>query len=285
MKLELKNISKSYGKTMALKGFSKEFVPGIYALLGPNGSGKTTLMNIIATNLRPNNGEILFNGENVTKLGVNYREIIGYMPQSPGLYPYFTAMDFLLYISALKGLNGNYAKEKIIEMLGAVEMEDYADVKIKNMSGGMKQRVALASAVIGEPKILILDEPTAGLDPKQRIIVKNLVASFAVESIVIIATHVVPDVELIAKDVLMLKNGEIVLSGSPDSLIESMHGKVWSKAIEENELAKYKEKFSMTNISKHEDKLVVRIVADSIEEAQMVQPNLEDCYFNVFGVD
>ena len=285
MKLELKNISKSYGKTMALKCFSKEFVPGIYALLGPNGSGKTTLMNIIATNLRPNNGEILFNGENVTKLGVNYREIIGYLPQSPGLYPNFTAMDFLLYISALKGLNGNYAKEKIIEMLGAVEMEDYADVKIKNMSGGMKQRVALASAVIGEPKILILDEPTAGLDPKQRIIVKNLVASFAVESIVIIATHVVSDVELIAKDVLMLKNGEIVLSGSPDSLIESMNGKVWSKAIEENELAKYKEKFSVTNISKHEDKLVVRIVADSIEEAQMVQPNLEDCYFDVFGVD
>ena len=198
MKLIIKGISKSYGSTLALSNFTATLEPGIYALLGPNGSGKSTLMNIITDNLKADSGEILYddgsgNAENVLKMGVRFREKIGFMPQYPGLYPNFTVERFMWYIAALKGMKKEDAKTQIAEILHAVELDDVPRRKIGALSGGMKQRLALAQAVLGDPEILILDEPTAGLDPKQRIAIRNLISKIAFNKIVIFATHVVAD--------------------------------------------------------------------------------------------
>lgn len=189
MKLFINNITKSYGNNLALSNFTAEFQPGIYALLGPNGSGKTTLMNIITDNLKADSGEILYddgsgNGENVLKMGVRFREKLGFIPQYPGLYPNFTVERFMWYMAALKGLKKEDAKTQIAEILRAVELDDVLRRKIGALSGGMKQRLALAQAVLGDPQILILDEPTAGLDPKQRIAIRNYISKIAFNKIV-----------------------------------------------------------------------------------------------------
>ena len=240
MKLILNNISKSYGSTLALDGFSATFEPGIYALLGPNGSGKSTLMNIITDNLKADNGEMLYsdNGEEPVSVGdkkLCFRSYIGFMPQYPGLYPSFTAKQFLEYVAVLKDIGGGLSKkernalidEQVTEVLEAVELSDVSNRKIKTFSGGMKQRLALAQAVLGDPKILILDEPTAGLDPKQRISVRNYISRMALNKIVIIATHVVPDVEFIAKDYIFLKKGTVIKQNSLHNLLSEIEGKVW----------------------------------------------------------
>ena len=210
MKLTINGTTKSYGSNLALNGFTAEFEPGIYALLGPNGSGKSTLMNIITDNLKADSGEITYTDdtgrtENVLDMGVRFREKIGFMPQYPGLYPNFTVERFLWYMAALKGMDKEEAKRQIPEILAAVELDDVPRRKIGALSGGMKQRLTLAQAVLGDPEILILDEPTAGLDPKQRIAIRNYISKIALSKIVLIATHVVPDIEFIARDIIMLK--------------------------------------------------------------------------------
>ena len=212
MTLTIQNISKSYGTNLALDKFSATFEPGIYALLGPNGSGKSTLMNIITDNLKADSGSITYTSdkgasEDVLKMGVRFREKLGFMPQYPGLYPNFSVERFLWYMAALKGMTKADALEQIPASLKAVELDDVPRRKIGALSGGMKQRLALAQAVLGDPEILILDEPTAGLDPKQRISIRNYISRIAFDKIVLIATHVVSDVEFIARDVIMLKKG------------------------------------------------------------------------------
>lgn len=197
MQLKFDRISKSFGNNRALSDFSAELEPGIYALLGPNGAGKSTLMNILTDNLNADEGRIFFDGEDIRKMGVRFREKLGFMPQYPGMYGSFTAERFLWYISALKGVPEEKAKRSIPELLEAVELSDAAWKRIASFSGGMKQRLALAQAVLGDPAVLVLDEPTAGLDPKQRIAVRNYISKIAFNKIVIIATHVVSDVEYI----------------------------------------------------------------------------------------
>ena len=301
MKLILNNISKSYGQTLALDGFSATFEPGIYALLGPNGSGKSTLMNIITDNLKADNGEMLYsdNGEEPVSVGdkkLCFRSYIGFMPQYPGLYPSFTAKQFLEYVAVLKDIGGGLSKkernalidEQVTEVLEAVELSDVSNRKIKTCSGGMKQRLALAQAVLGDPKILILDEPTAGLDPKQRISVRNYISRIALNKIVIIATHVVPDVEFIAKDFILLKKGKIVKNDSLQVLISEMEGKVWEMCVTEAEIAELQEKFSVTNITKSESepgKVVLRVISDTppCADANALTPTLEDYYLKIFG--
>lgn len=215
-KLEIINISKHYGKKQALNSFEFTFTDGIYGLLGPNGAGKSTLMNLITGNLRPdkNGGKILWNGEDTSTLGEKFRCQLGFMPQQQNLYDSMTALDFLGYVSALKNLDKKKSVEDIHEILKRVELNECASKKIGGFSGGMKQRLLIASAMLGNPRLLIMDEPTAGLDPKQRVIIKRLVSEMSKDMIIIISTHIISDIENIAKEILLLKNGSIIGSGT-----------------------------------------------------------------------
>ncbi len=219
--LTLENITKKYGKVTALDGVSLEFGRGIYALLGPNGSGKTTMMSLICGLLAPTEGRILFDGGEIKALGASYRARLGYMPQYPGMYPNFTVLDFLYYLSELKGLKGNDGE--IAYLLRCLELDDVAQRRVRALSGGMKQRLALCGALLGSPEIIILDEPTAGLDPAQRVAVKRLISEIAAEKTVIWATHIVSDIENIAREIIFLKKGRVIEKSAPDSRVEARY--------------------------------------------------------------
>jgi ABC-type multidrug transport system ATPase subunit len=286
MNLKIDKISKSYGNTKALDDFTAELSPGIYALLGPNGSGKSTLMNIITDNLKADSGNITYDGEDALKMGVKFREKLGFMPQYPGMYPNFTVEQFMWYMAALKGLNKSDAKAQITEILQAVELDDMPHKKIGSLSGGMKQRLALAQAVLGNPEILILDEPTAGLDPKQRIAIRNYISKIAFNKIVIIATHVVPDIEFIAKDIIILKKGVILDIQPAAELTKYIKDKVWSITAKEENVAEIQAKYKVINISKTDSGVELRVLSDQIPNAvhvSAVNPSLEDYYLYVFG--
>lgn len=218
--LEIKDLNKSYGSKQVLKNINCKLTNGVYGLLGPNGAGKSTLMNIITTNLKADSGSILWEGRNVDKLGDDYRDILGYMPQGQGLYNGFTGYMFLNYIAVLKGVSKKDIKTEIERVTKSVNLTDSIDKKIGTYSGGMKQRILIASAIIGNPRLIIFDEPTAGLDPKERIRVKNLLSSLSKNKIIIIATHIVPDIENMAKNILVLKDGILLEEKSADKLIE-----------------------------------------------------------------
>jgi ABC-type multidrug transport system ATPase subunit len=292
MKLTINNISKAYGKNIALNKFTAVLESGIYALLGPNGSGKSTLMNILTDNISADSGEIIYadesgRAENIRKLGVKYREKIGYMPQYPGLYPNFSVEQFMGYMAAVKGMDKKIAAEIIDTILSEVELIDIKKRRIGALSGGMKQRLALAQAVLGDPDILILDEPTAGLDPKQRVSIRNFISKIALNKIVIIATHVVSDIEFIADNIIMMKKGEIIDCGTPYDLIQKIDGKVYNVLCDEEELKFFQDKHRVVNISRDENssKIVLRILAESnsIPEAFPISPSLEDYYLYQFG--
>ena len=292
MILSLECISKSYGANLALNNFSTSLEPGIYALLGPNGSGKSTLMNILTDNLKADSGEITYtdnsgNTENVLNMGVRFREKLGFMPQYPGLYPNFTVERFMWYMAALKGIKKEAAKIQIPEILAAVELDDVPKRKIGALSGGMKQRLTLAQAVLGDPEILILDEPTAGLDPKQRIAIRNYISKIAFNKIVLIATHVVPDIEFIARDIIMLKKGVIVDNAPPHELTKKIEGKVWNVPCVESDVQQMQDKFRVTNIARDDDtgEVLLRVLADEqpTDRSKTVAPTLEDYYLYVFG--
>ena len=292
MELFFCNISKSYNDNLALYNFTVSLQPGIYALLGPNGSGKSTLMNIITDNLKADSGEITYTSdegitENVLKMGVRFREKLGFMPQYPGLYPNFTVERFMWYMAALKGLPKEKAKKEIPEILAAVELDDVPKRKIGALSGGMKQRLTLAQAVLGDPEILILDEPTAGLDPKQRIAIRNYISKIAFNKIVIIATHVVSDIEFIARDIIMLKKGVIVDNAPPHELTKKIEGKVWNVPCLESEVQSMQDTFRVTNIARDEESgnVSLRVLSDEkpSEDSKIVTPTLEDYYLYIFG--
>lgn len=292
MELFFCNISKSYSYNLALYNFTVSLQPGIYALLGPNGSGKSTLMNIITDNLKADSGEITYTSdegitENVLKMGVRFREKLGFMPQYPGLYPNFTVERFMWYMAALKGLPKEKAKKDIPEILAAVELDDVPKRKIGALSGGMKQRLTLAQAVLGDPEILILDEPTAGLDPKQRIAIRNYISKIAFNKIVIIATHVVSDIEFIARDIIMLKKGVIVDNAPPHELTKKIEGKVWNVPCLESEVQSMQDTFRVTNIARDDESgnVSLRVLSDEkpSEDSKIVTPTLEDYYLYIFG--
>lgn len=292
MILYFDKITKSYGSNLALNQFSATLEPGIYALLGPNGSGKSTLMNILTDNLKADSGEITYTDdsgttENVLHMGVRFREKLGFMPQYPGLYPNFTVERFMWYMAALKGIKKAEAKKQIPEILAAVELDDVPKRKIGALSGGMKQRLTLAQAVLGDPEILILDEPTAGLDPKQRIAIRNYISKIAFNKIVLIATHVVPDIEFIARDIIMLKKGLIVDNAPPHELTRKIEGKVWNVPCVESDVQAMQDKFRVTNIARDEETgaVLLRVLADEqpTDISKTVVPTLEDYYLYVFG--
>lgn len=292
MLLSINRITKSYGKNLALNQFTANLEPGIYALLGPNGSGKSTLINILTDNLKADSGEVNYSDdtghtENVLHMGIRFREKLGFMPQYPGLYPNFTVERFMCYMAALKGVKKADAKKQIPEILAAVELDDVPKRKIGALSGGMKQRLTLAQAVLGEPEILILDEPTAGLDPKQRIAIRNYISKIAFNKIVLLATHVVSDIEFIARDIIMLKKGVIVDNAPPYELIKKIEGKVWNLPCAESDVQSIQDKFRVTNIVRDEENgiILVRVLADErpTDLSKNVAPTLEDYCLYIFG--
>lgn len=218
--LEIRKLKKIYGKKIALQEFTYTFEKGIYGMLGANGAGKSTLMNLITDNVTRNSGEIRWNGKDILKLGRSFREKIGYMPQQQGFYENFSARMFLYYMAELKGIRKREATKQINELLTVVNLNEVADSKIGGFSGGMKQRVLLAQAMLGNPEILILDEPTAGLDPKERVSLRNYIRDLSEERIILFATHVVSDVETIADQILIMKDGWLVCHDSPKKLVE-----------------------------------------------------------------
>jgi ABC-type multidrug transport system ATPase subunit len=243
-------------------------------------------MNILTDNLKADSGAILYNGEDIHDMDVRYREKLGFMPQYPGIYPNFTVERFMWYMAALKGLSKAEAQRQIPEILAAVELDDVPRRKIGALSGGMKQRLTLAQAVLGNPEILILDEPTAGLDPKQRIAIRNYISKIAFNKIVLIATHVVSDIEFIAKDIIILKKGEIIDHAPPYELTRKIEGKTWLVPCAEAEVQAMQEKFCVTNIARDEQtgEVLLRVLAEEepTNRAQTVPPALEDYYLYVF---
>lgn len=293
MELCIKDISKSYGKNLALDRFSVVLTPGIYALLGPNGSGKSTLMNILTDNLKADAGTITYTdshgiSENILKMGDRFREKLGFMPQYPGIYSNFSAERFLWYMASLKGMDKNTATRKIPEVLSAVGLSDVAGHRVGTFSGGMKQRLALAQAVLGDPEILVLDEPTAGLDPKQRVSIRNYISETSFNKIVLIATHVVSDIEYIAKNVIMMKKGVITAQGTPQALAGEIRGNVWQVSVPGEEVAEMQLFYRVTNISvspTDSRQAILRILSEKppIADAVAVEPTLEDYYLHMFG--
>ncbi len=287
MELKISNLSKTYkgGKVKALDDFSVTLTAGIYGLLGPNGAGKSTLMNIITDNLNADRGEVLYNGVSTKKMGKDFRNILGYMPQQQGLYDDFTLNRFLWYMAALKGLKKKETKEKIPKLLETVNLTDAAHKKLGSFSGGMKQRALIAQALLNNPEILILDEPTAGLDPKERIRIRNFISKIAEDKIVLISTHVVSDIEFIAKEIILLKKGQLVSYNTCSNLKKQVDDKVFEVEIEKDEVAYFQENFRVSNLYHSEDKIITRIVTDippKDYKYQSVKPTLEDLYLYVF---
>lgn len=286
MELEIIELRKNYGEKEALKGVSFSLTPGIYGLLGPNGAGKSTLIGILTGNLKASSGSIWVNGKEIGTMGAEYRKMLGYMPQQQALYPAFTAKSFLDYMAALKGMEKEKAREQIPQVLEMVELTEYAGKKIKTFSGGMKQRLLIAQAILDDPDILILDEPTAGLDPKQRISVRNLISSIAKDKIVIIATHVVSDVEFIAKELILLQDGNVVEKGDKKEILNKLQGHVFEAKISPETYEEVKGHWSIGGISQSGDEIYVRVISDNHENlgsAEEVRPSLEDVYLYYFG--
>lgn len=285
MHLQINNLTKRYGKKTALDNFSYDFTDGIYGLLGPNGAGKSTLMKMITNNLKPTSGEIIADGKNAAQSGGEYRKLLGFMPQQQSVYPDFTLTRFLYYMAGLKGLSKKEAEPQINSLIERVNLTGYAKAKLGGFSGGMRQRALLAQALLGNPKIVILDEPTAGLDPKERISLRNLIAETAFDKIVIIATHVVPDIEFIAKEVLLLSSGKITDSGTASKLCTEIDGKVFEILTEQSSLAEIQRRMLVANITHENDKLCVRVISNEPPkfESRPVSPTLEDLYLYKFG--
>lgn len=284
MQLTLDRLTKQYGSKIALDRINAIFEPGIYGLLGANGAGKTTMMRLICDILKPTSGEVTFNGTNICEMGASYRAVIGYLPQDFGYYPNFTAMNFLLYMASLKGLNARYAKEKSLELLESLNLSEVKDKKIKTFSGGMKQRLGIAQAFLNDPQILILDEPTAGLDPKERVKFRNLISSFAENKIVILSTHIVTDIEYIADEILMIKNGALLKKGAENDIIQEISGKVWECRVSREEADHLKKRYTICNSKAENGTTILRIVSDSkpCNAAALVSPCLEDLYLHYF---
>ncbi|HBU12578.1 MAG TPA: ABC transporter ATP-binding protein [Clostridiales bacterium] len=290
MEIEFDHVTKRFGAKAAVEDFSASLPAGVHGLLGPNGAGKTTLMRLMAGILLESGGRILFDGQPIRALGQAYRAKLGYLPQQLGYYPSFTALDFLLYLAAVKGLPRQDARAEAEELLHMVRLSGEANRKIKTFSGGMKQRLGVAQAMQGKPAILILDEPTAGLDPKERIFFRNMLADYARDKLVLLSTHIVADIESIAGNVVVIKKGKLLLSGAPEQILQAVQGKVWECTLPLREAEQLSAACPVTSFRYQGEDAFVRFVADSppAAGAKSVPPGLEDLYLYYFadeGVD
>lgn len=284
MVLTIERLTKQYGSKIAVDRLDGEFGNGVYGLLGANGAGKTTLMRMICGILTPTSGEIKLDGVNNLDMGEEFREQLGYLPQDFGYYPEFKAKEFMLYIAALKGLPSANAKRRADELLEMVGLKEVANKKIKTFSGGMKQRLGIAQAMINDPKILVLDEPTAGLDPKERVRFRNLISDIASDRLVILSTHIVSDVEYIADEILMMKNGAFIARGTVTELVESISDKVWKVVTDRESADTLCARYNIINLHHVEDMVELRIVSEEAPTnlAEHVPPTLEDLYLYQF---
>lgn len=287
MELKVENITKKYSDKTAVDGVSIEIKSGITGLLGANGAGKTTLMRMISDLIKPTEGRIIYDGMQISELDQKYRDVLGYLPQEFGFYPEFSVYDYLDYVATLKGLSKSDTKRKIDELLEQMTLTDVRNKKIKKLSGGMKRRVGIAQALMNDPEILILDEPTAGLDPGERIKLRMLLSEFSQNRIVIISTHIVSDVEYIATRQAIMKDGKIIRDGSTDNLVEEMKGKVWEVIINNAQLREYEHQLRIVNLRNERNcQTTVRYVSSEpiINGSVNTEPRLEDLYMWLFGI-
>jgi ABC-type multidrug transport system ATPase subunit len=286
MKLEIKDLTKSYGAKVALSHVDITLEQGVYGLLGPNGAGKSTLMNILSGNLTADCGTVTYDGRDIFGMGKEFRAILGFMPQQISLYNSFTGYRFLSYIAALKGMEREAARIKIPEVAGWVNLTDVLHKRIGTYSGGMKQRLMIAQAVLNDPEILILDEPTAGLDPKERIRVRNMIAEISFDKIVILATHVVTDVEYIGKEIILLKKGAVLKQDTPQNILKDLRGKTFELHVQPVQVPGIEKVFLVSNITSDVESVSVRIVSDNPPEGyqlSQVAPTLEEVYLHAFA--
>ena len=285
MELQMVNLTKRFGDFTAVNDINISITNGVYGLLGVNGAGKTTLMRMICTLLTPTSGQILFDGKDILKMEEGYRNLLGYLPQEFGFYPEFSVKDYLLYIATLKGIRPVVAKKRVRDLLEQVGLTNAQNKKMKKLSGGMKRRVGIAQALLNNPKILILDEPTAGLDPTERIRFRNLISELSEERIVILSTHIVSDVEYIANEIWLMKNGGLMQQGSLNDVLGSMTEKVWSLVVSQSEAEKVMKQYKVSNMKTDRGGVELRIISaqQPCANAEMVTPNLEDVFLYYFG--
>lgn len=285
MKLEFKNVTKQYGDFCAVDGISCRMEKGVYGLLGVNGAGKTTLMRMLCTIIQPSKGQILFNGQDIWKMGAAYRETLGYLPQEFGYYPDLCVYDYMMYIASIKGLKENAAKKRTKRLLKQVGMEPYSRRKMKTLSGGMVRRVGIAQAMLNDPMVLVLDEPTAGLDPNERIRFRSLISELAEDRLVLLSTHIVSDIEYIANDIMLMKDGRLFYTGTAEKLLASMEENVWLCQVARNMVDTYRKMYLVSNIKTTEVGTQLRIIAKDkpMEDAILVEKNLEDAFLLYFG--
>jgi len=285
MKLTIEKTTKAFKKKLAVNDFSYTFEPGIYGLLGPNGSGKTTLIRMICDILKPTKGNILLDDTSISALDEDYRDLLGYLPQEFGYYPNYTGDDFLSYLGHLKGLSAKEINIRKDELLSLVGLSNERAIKIKNYSGGMKQRLGIAQALLNDPKILVLDEPTAGLDPKERARFRNLIATLAGERIVILSTHIVSDLEHLANRTLIMKDGKLLVEGTHEQLMKVLENRVFSLVVEAGDLEEVNERMNVISLTQIDSgKILVRYVTENDTfNGKNETPNLEDLFMYIFG--
>lgn len=283
MELTIDRLTKQYNNKIAVDRISLTLKEGVYGLLGANGAGKTTFMRMLCGVLKPTGGEVKFNGIDVSEEA--YRDALGYLPQDFGYYPEFSAYDFLLYMASLKGLTKGRAKEKATELLELVSLSNVAKKKIKTFSGGMKQRLGIAQAMLNNPKILILDEPTAGLDPKERVRFRNLIAQLGADKTILLSTYIVSDIENIATTILVMKDGQLIHSGVLEEIIKVIENKVFECKVNNAIAQKLTEQYPIINIRQENGETFLRLVADNspCENATSVTATLEDLYLYYFS--
>ena len=286
MKLELIDLTKQYGNYTALDHANITFTEGIYGILGANGAGKSTMMNLLTDNITRTGGKILFNGTDILDLGKDFRRVLGYMPQQQGFYENMTAQTFLFYMAELKGVPKKQAAREIDDLLEVTNLSHVRHKKLGGYSGGMKQRVLLAQALLGNPQVVILDEPTAGLDPKERIRIRNFISSLSRNRIILLATHIVSDIEYISDQILMMKKGQMVGMGTPGELVESVADKVKELPCPAEDLERMQSQYRIGNIFQRQGQTWVRVVGDELPaEGHFVEDHLtlEDVYLYYLG--
>ncbi|MGG7209620.1 ABC transporter ATP-binding protein [Clostridium baratii] len=288
-KLEMIDVTKSYKHKNANENINLVLESGVYGLLGPNGAGKSTLMKQIVTVTSPTSGKILYNGKNIKNLDDEYRAIIGYLPQDFNAYKNFKAKEFLMYMAALKGMDKQTSKKRVDELLNLVGLSEVSNKLVSKFSGGMKRRVGIAQALLNNPKVLILDEPTAGLDPQERTRFRNLLSQIGRDTIVILSTHIISDIESVAKETIMIKDGKVLLQGTHGEILKEMEGKVYSLETNDEDLvSEIQGKYKVVSINRGIENISIRFISETkpnYENIKLIEPRFEDVYMFYFDLE